>query len=154
MMSEEQDIRKLSKSERRRLKKLRKVRREEEASRSSGSRNRSLAVTGVLIVMIIAAASYFFIIMGSGSGAYDEFAKCLSTTGAVVYGNDYCSYTQEQLIAFGKSAEHLNYVKCIENEALCNEKGVQITPTWEFEGVTYSGAQSFEKLSELSGCEI
>ncbi len=152
-MSEEQDIRKLSKSERRRLKKLRKKRRDE-SLRSSGPISKNIAVIGVLGVMIIAAGVYLFMLMGSGPGAYDGFAKCLSSTGAVVYGNDYCSYTQEQLLAFGKSSEYLNYVRCIENEELCDQKGVQTTPTWEINGAAYSGTQSFEKLSELSGCEI
>lgn len=154
-MSEEPDMQNLSKSERRRLKKLRKRRRlEEERARASRARRNRILIPSVLAVMIVIAASYLFVLMGSGTGAYDGFANCLTAKGAVVYGNDHCHYTQEQLIAFGKSSEYLNYIKCIENEALCNEKGVQITPTWEIDGKTYSGTQSFERLSELSGCEI
>jgi len=48
----------------------------------------------------------------------------------------------------------LNYVKCIENEELCDSKGVKTTPTWEINGTMYEGVQSFEKLSEISGCSI
>lgn len=87
-------------------------------------------------------------------GQYDEFAKCLTATGAVVYGNDFCSYTNKQLNFFGKSDKYLNYVKCINNEALCDEKGVEVTPTWEIDGKMYSQVQTFESLSRLSGCEV
>jgi hypothetical protein len=87
-------------------------------------------------------------------GAYDEFTKCLTEKGVVMYGNDYCSYTGTQLNYFGKSDRHLNYVKCSSNQGLCDSKGVEITPTWEFEGEMYDGVQTFERLSALTGCEI
>ena len=87
-------------------------------------------------------------------GDYDEFAKCLTEKGAVIYGNDYCQYTTKQLGMFGKSKKYLNYVKCIDNEQLCNEKGIDITPTWEIDGKMYQQVQNFERLSAISGCEI
>ena len=87
-------------------------------------------------------------------GKLDEFAQCLTEKGAVIYGNDYCQYTNRQMGMFGKSKKYLNYIKCIDNEQLCNEKNVKITPTWEIDGKTYEQVQSFEKLSVLSGCEI
>jgi hypothetical protein len=87
-------------------------------------------------------------------GKYDEFANCLTEKGAVIYGNDFCSYTMKQLGFFGKSQKLLNYVKCINNEELCNSKGVDITPTWEINGETYSGVQTFEALAAYSGCEV
>lgn len=87
-------------------------------------------------------------------GKYDYFAKCLTEKGAIIYGNDFCSYTAKQLNFFGKSKEYLNYVKCIDNEALCNSKGVKLTPTWEINNKMYEQVQTFERLAELSGCEI
>jgi len=71
-----------------------------------------------------------------------------------MYGNDFCQYTTKQLNLFGKSKKDLNYVKCIENKELCDSKGIKITPTWEINGSFYQQVQSFEKLSELSGCKI
>lgn len=87
-------------------------------------------------------------------GQYDDFAKCLNEADVVVYGNDFCSYTNQQLNLFGKSKQYLNYVKCIDNEKLCNDKEVDITPTWEINGKMYEQVQGFEKLSSLSGCSI
>ena len=93
-------------------------------------------------------------LFGDYQTKYDDFVDCLNEKGAVIYGNDYCSYTTNQLGFFGKSKEGLNYVKCVNNEELCNSKGVSITPTWEIGGKTYSGVQTFEKLSSITGCNI
>jgi hypothetical protein len=87
-------------------------------------------------------------------GEYDDFAKCLTTTGAVVYGNDFCSYTAQQLNYFGKSEKYLDYVKCSENKELCDEKGIRTTPTWEINGEIYEQVQTFESLAAVTGCEI
>jgi len=87
-------------------------------------------------------------------GDYDSFAQCLSEKGAIVYGNDFCSYTIKQLNFFGKSKQYLNYVKCSDNEALCDSKNVQVTPTWEIDGKMYPQVQDFQMLSSVSGCSI
>ena len=107
------------------------------------------AIGLIIILLVLSVNSYM-----KRPGQYNDFAKCLTEKGAVVYGNDYCSYTVKQLNYFGKSKEFLNYVKCADNEALCNSKGVSITPTWEINDETYSGVQTFERLSAVTGCEI
>jgi len=103
----------------------------------------------ILVFSILTINSYM-----NKSGGYDEFAECLNEKGVIVYGNDFCQYTAKQLNFFGKSKENLNYVKCIDNEALCDEKGVSVTPTWEIDGQMYEQVQDFEKLSLLTGCEL
>ena len=107
----------------------------------------ALIITIVLIVLSI--LNY-----AKRPGQYDDFAKCLTEKGATVYGNDYCQYTAKQLNFFGKSKKYLNYVKCIDNEELCNSKGVGVTPTWEINGKTYPQVQTFESLATYSGCKI
>ena len=87
-------------------------------------------------------------------GDYDAFAKCLTEKGAIVYGNDACQYTNRQLNFFGNSKKYLNYVKCSENRALCDQKGVKTTPTWEFNGQTYPQVQAFVKLASITGCKL
>ena len=85
---------------------------------------------------------------------YDDFAKCLTEKETVIYGNDFCEYTTNQMGFFGKSKKYLNYVKCIDNKELCDSKGVKVTPTWEIDGKMYPQVQTFEKLALLSGCGL
>ncbi len=106
------------------------------------------------IGLIIVMSAYLVYANVNKPGQYDNFAKCLTEKGAVVYGNDYCQYTVKQLNFFGKSKKYLNYVKCSDNEKLCDEKGIQTTPTWEINGEMYVQIQTFERLAAVSGCEI
>ena len=106
----------------------------------------------VILIIILLSLSVFNYIKKPGK--YDDFAKCLTEKGAVIYGNDYCQYTNKQLNFFGKSEEYLNYIRCSENQKLCDDKNIKITPTWEINGKMYEQVQSFETLSAISGCKV
>ena len=108
----------------------------------------------IIVITALVIFSYTFYLRSQKPGQYDDFTKCLTEKGAVVYGNDYCQYTAKQLNYFDKSKKYLNYVKCSEDKELCDSKGVKVTPTWEINGKMYEQVQNFEKLSELSGCKI
>ena len=103
----------------------------------------------ILIFFILAVKAYT-----DKPGNYDEFAKCLTEKGAIIYGNDFCHYTTNQLGFFGKSKSYLNYVKCAENKELCDQKEIKITPTWEISGKMYKQVQTFETLSAITGCKL
>lgn len=108
-------------------------------------------ISVVLIVILLSLSVFSYM---KKPGKYDEFAKCLTEKGAVIYGNDYCSYTNSQMGYFGKSKKYLNYVKCSENQKLCDDKNIDITPTWEIKGEMYPQVQTFERLAVISGCEV
>ncbi len=110
-----------------------------------------IITAGVVIIVLIVLSILNYT---KKPGEYDDFVKCLTEKGAVIYGNDFCQYTAKQLNFFGKSEKYLNYVKCSENKELCDSKKVEVTPTWEINGEMYSQVQTFEKLAEISGCEI
>jgi len=114
---------------------------------------RKYVLFSVLFVSLL-LFSYTVYVKAQKPGEYDEFAKCLTEKEVVVYGNDFCSYTTKQLNFFGKSKEYLNYVKCIDNEELCDSKNIQTTPTWEINGTMHEEVQDFEKLSKISGCVL
>lgn len=106
----------------------------------------------ISLILIFSVASVYSHMKKPGS--YDEFAQCLTEKGAVVYGNDYCQYTNKQLNFFGNSKKYLNYVRCADNKELCDSKGISVTPTWEINGQIYTQVQTFERLSSISGCEL
>jgi glutaredoxin len=87
-------------------------------------------------------------------GKYDDFAKCLSEKGAVMYGAEWCSRCKDQKMLFGKSFKYVTYVECPENPKLCKEKGIERYPTWIIDDVSYEGVQRLEKLGSLTGCSL
>lgn len=143
----------LSKQERRKLRRER--RREEKEMRqkenSRNSRNKNIRLMSLLF-LVVGSVGYLSYMVYSTPSGYVDFVECLKGKGVVIYGNDWCKYTEEQMKLFGNSAEGLNYVKCDSNTELCNSKGVSITPTWEISGKMVSGYQTIQTLSSLSGC--
>ena len=81
-------------------------------------------------------------------GYYDNFAKCLSEKGAVMYGADFCQYSHAQKGMFGKSFKFINYKDFSKNP------NVKTTPTWVINGRLIERVQSFDRLAELTGCSI
>lgn len=102
-----------------------------------------LGVAGILIIGIIV----YSISVYSSPGLYDDFAKCLSEKGAVMYGAmGWCKYTQAQKAMFGRSFKYINYHEFTELP------GIKKTPTWVISGKWHENTQSFDKLAELTGC--
>lgn len=131
-----------------------KVQGEQVLGESQAIKKKKLVIAGIVSAVLIIAIVSVSYLTSASNGTYDGFAKCLSDKGAIVYGNDHCSYTQKQLSWFGKSKKYLSYVRCADNKELCENKGVKVTPTWEINGQTYAEVQTFEKLSALTGCSI
>ncbi|MFQ5474461.1 MAG: hypothetical protein ACE5DM_01365 [Candidatus Nanoarchaeia archaeon] len=98
------------------------------------------AISAVVILFVIALGVYAW----RSPGKYDGFAKCLTEKGAVMYGEDWCQYTNGQKAMFGKSFKYVNYVQ---------KTGLETRPTWVIDGKEYPKVQSFERLSALTGCK-
>jgi len=103
------------------------------------------AIAGVLILAVISYSVYSI----SRPGPYDNFAKCITEKGAVMYGAmGWCKFTQGQKAMFGKSFKYINYHEFNELP------GIKKTPTWVINGQWYDNVQSFDKLSALTGCKL
>lgn len=90
---------------------------------------------------------------------YDEFAQCLTEKGVKMYGAYWCGHCNAQKEAFGGSWQYVDYVECATSGSgqaeECLEAGINAYPTWVLpDGTQAVGEQSFERLSELSGCEL
>ena len=114
----------------------------------------------IIVVIVLAIVLAFFTLRGGGSGQYDEFAKCLTSKGAKMYGAYWCGYCETQKKSFGSSWKHINYVECsLPNRGgqnqVCNSAGIRAYPTWEFAGGQRTEGQiPFSTLSQASGCPL
>lgn len=105
---------------------------------------------GVVIVVVIV----IFMSIPRGSSEYDSFAQCLTDSGAVKYGTDWCPHCADQKALFGASFKYINYVNCDFDEEACLRARVQGYPTWVINGESTSGVQPLETLSALTGCPL
>jgi len=108
------------------------------------------AVLGLLFFgwMINSAYIYFFV-----PGVLDDFAKCLSSKNAVVYGAiEWCEFTKMQAKMFGKSFKLLKYEDYSKYPQSFG--AIKKTPTWIVDGKPYLGVQSIDRLSQSSGCTL
>ena len=126
-----------------------KLEQQKQAQEKGTSGKTKYYLIGAVIFAIILAAAGYSIYSMSQPGPYDDFAKCLAGKGAVMYGAmGWCKFTQGQKAMFGKSFKYVDYHEF--NEL----KGIKKTPTWVINGQWYENAQSFEKLSAITGCKL
>lgn len=114
----------------------------------------------VIVIAIIGILAVSVLTSSPPDGKYDSFAQCLADSGATFYGTFWCPHCRDQKVMFGSSVQYVNYVECSTPDGrgqlpVCNAAGIESYPTWEFaDGSRLGGTQSFEALSEKTGCEI
>ncbi len=125
-------------------------------SKKKTKKNIYIAIGAVLIAII----AFIAFKDTSVASPYDEFAQCLTDKGYKMYGAYWCPHCQDQEERFGSSWKNIDYVECsLPNRAgqtiACKQAGIQSYPTWETgEGERISGAQTLERLAQLSGCSL
>lgn len=112
-----------------------------EKEKKSRKKKMIIAVFALIILILIPWVTYYSLTPGK----YDEFAKCLTEKGAVMYGENWCQYTNAQKIMFGKSFKYINYQV---------KEDLRKRPTWVIDGESYETVQSFERLAAITGCKI
>lgn len=123
-------------------------------------KTKNIIMVAVVIIILLSLGAYS--LTGNhvnNSSLYDDFAKCISDRGMVLYGAYTCGHCNHQKDAFGDSFQYVNYVECDPrgengNPELCLAAGIGAYPTWIFNDKHYLGFQSFERLSEISGCPL
>ena len=113
---------------------------EAEKEKKNKKKTKFIIIAAIVLILIGAGVGYAVL----SPGRYDNFAKCLTEKGAKMYGEDWCQYTQGQKRMFGKSFKYIDYEI---------KTGLKLRPTWIINGETYEKVQSFEALSELTGCK-
>lgn len=115
------------------------------------------------IIIVIAVSVLLlggFILFASRSAApaitgLDDFAKCLTEKGAVMYGAAWCPHCQAEKKSFGSSFQYIKYVECPDTPQVCTDAKVENYPTWILgDGTKLEGQQGVKKLSEITGCAL
>lgn len=106
------------------------------------------------IVLAVSGLGFLQLMPSASSDDSSRFAQCLTDSGAVMYGTDWCKYCQQQKELFGQSFSQVNYKNCDLDRAACDQAGVTGYPTWVINGQSYVGVQSLEKLASVTGCSI
>ena len=115
---------------------------------AKGSKSKYYVIASAIGIIVLAVSAYSVYSINK-PGLYDNFAKCLTEKGAVMYGAmDWCKFTQAQKAMFGKSFKYINYHEFDELP------DIKKTPTWVINGAWHENAQSFEKLAALTGCKL
>ena len=136
----------------------RRKRQQQRDAPGAATRTRKIAII-VAVAALFAAAAYLGFV--KRSSRYDALAKCTAAKGAKMYGAYWCPHCQEQEEAFGSSFKYVNYVECgvkgnvhVQSDA-CKQAQIKHYPTWEFaDGSRFEGKQTFEFLSEKTGCSL
>jgi hypothetical protein len=111
----------------------------------------------IITLIIVLAFVAFLVAQAKKPGKYDEFAQCISDSGAKFYGAWWCPHCQNQKAIFGKSAQHLPYVECSDKSRAqtqeCTDLGIQSYPTWQFpDGTKETGEKTFAELAAKTNC--
>ena len=106
----------------------------------------------IAVILIVAIVIIYLRSNSSGGGVSADLAKCIGAH-SQLYVQLGCEFCAKQEAIFGNSSyQYLNSTDCFYNEALCNQLGIQGTPTWIVNGTKYLGVQSIDQLKQLTGC--
>lgn len=114
----------------------------------------------ISLVLIVIALALIFNFDTKKPGKYDDFAQCITNSGAKFYGTFWCSHCNNQKKMFGKSVKKLPYVECSTPDGknqlpICKDNNIEGYPTWVFSDQSrMTGELSFETLSEKTQCKL
>lgn len=90
-----------------------------------------------------------------GATRFDNFAKCLTEKGAVLYTSDSeCESCIQQKAIFKSSYQYLNIVNCRVESEKCNALDIKYAPVWIIGDRKYFGLHGVPRLAEITGCGI
>jgi glutaredoxin len=120
-----------------------------------------ILVTGMLCISIL-----LFAIINSANGnmenqpeisKYEDFAKCITDAGAILYTSNGCPHCLAQKNLLGKAIEFIEEVECTSNPNMCIDAGIIGVPTWiigedKIEG--FDKDNTMKELSDITQCPL
>jgi hypothetical protein len=115
----------------------------------------AVALLAIIYALVHASAWREKVTEQPASPEVVQFAQCLASKGATMYGAAWCPHCQREKARFGDAFKYVPYVECPQNMQLCLDKGVQGYPTWIFsDGTRLEGEQELVDISKASGCPL
>ncbi len=113
-------------------------------------------------ILLISFFSVFLIFSGCTTnkesnkpGKHDAFAQCITDSGAIFYGTQWCPHCKKQKAMFGNSLAKINYVDCDKEGLTCRKKKITGYPTWILgDGKRLEGEKSLEILAKETNCPL
>jgi len=111
---------------------------------------------GIVVAVLMVYGAWWYY----SSHRYDDFAKCLTSKQAKMYGAYWCPHCADQKEMFGRSFQYVNYVECAikgsrELTAACRAANVQHFPSWQFgNGPLVEAVFPLQELSDKTGCPL
>ena len=121
-------------------------------------------IIGVGIIVIVIIILLLFrddsgTLKNSEINPYNDFAQCITDSGAKLYCADWAAQCGEQKKVFGEDAKFLTYIECSspdsrKRNAQCKKDNIEKYPTWEFaDGKRIEDLLSFDELEKETGCK-
>ncbi len=122
-------------------------------------KDRKAIILAFSLIIIVIFLYWYFIGFKPEEGRYDNFAKCLSEKGAIMYGTDWCVFCKEQKNMFGSSFGFINYVNCDpynnkQQIEKCKKEGIKVYPTWKIKEKVLEGVQPLDVLADITNCSL
>ncbi len=129
------------------------------------TKNKSLNSSYLIIGIVIFLAIIIWLIIRKennsvSSSEIDNFARCLTEKGAIMYGTFWCPHCAKTKKKFGEAFNFIHYIECDprgdnEQAELCLSKEIDKYYTWEFsDGTRIISEPTFEQLSQKTGCLV
>jgi hypothetical protein len=126
-----------------------------EPQAKSPSRERKVWI-GIVVALFVGYAGFWY----HSNHRYDEFARCLASKQAKMYGLYWCPHCIEQKEMFGKAFRYVPYVECAVKDShelagACSAAGVKLFPSWQFgANKPIEGVFPMQELSDKTGCSL